>query len=845
MRRVAWLLSSASLAVSVLGVRAATAAPTLRVQVSQNGDLTWIGNTSAQECAATATAPAVGTIGACGTNTVDTAPDIFWRADDTTANANTGITAANARSTAVLAIPVGATITYARLYWGGQLATNTPDTTVTVDRRVAAATVFTTDITADTTYSVPKVGANNVFWYEGTADVTDLIKLNGIGPYRVSGINSVALANFDSEDPFVAWSLVVFYDLATDPQRNLALFDGLDFVNSANPATVTITGFKVPTTGFDAKLGVMAFEGDIVFAGDSLIFGGNTLSDAVNPATNFFNGSRSWLGSPVSVAGDLPQMDGLPASMSGFDLDMVDISPYVTPGQTSATIQATSSSDTYVLGAFATSISTLQPEFGTAVKSFVDLNGGSLVRGDTIEYTIVAPNTGNDTALGVVLTDTLPVGVTYVPGTLQISAGPNAGAKTDAIGDDQGEYNALTRTVTVRLGTGADSTLGGSVPVAGSSTVKFQVKIDPGAMGSVENQAHISARGLKGNPLTDYPSGNGVPGTPTTFPIEECDNNVDCPLAKPICNTLPLPHVCVQCLVDSNCGAADSGRVCDIPATTCIDGCRGFGGNSCPTGQLCTSTTILIGTCFVPPSDAGNSDGALSDGAGGSANGDGSVGTGGSNGTGGTNGAGGAAGDDGSVGSDGSGTGGNDGSVVSDGSGTGGGDGSIGSGGSTGDASIGDSALADGSPTEGSTGDGGTGDGSPGDGSLLDGSLVDGSSVDGALGDGPAGDGALADGGALDGAGRDGGDGSLADSSSGDSGKLDGSKDGSVGPDGEAIDDGSIEGGGCACTTPGTRSSLPSSGTLMLLALAAGAVTRRRSFWPTRLRRIGQRRRRG
>src|SRR5258708_10600958 len=112
MRRAAWLLSAASLAVSTLGVRVATAAPALRVQVSQNGDLTWIGNTSAQECAATARAPVVGTVGNCGAFTGDSAPDVFWRSDDPAAGqarARVQNTAAQARSTAVLTLPPGAT----------------------------------------------------------------------------------------------------------------------------------------------------------------------------------------------------------------------------------------------------------------------------------------------------------------------------------------------------------------------------------------------------------------------------------------------------------------------------------------------------------------------------------------------------------------------------------------------------------------------------------------------------------------------------------------------------------------------------------------------------------------
>ena len=125
----------------------------------------------------------------------------------------------------------------------------------------------------------------------------------------------------------------------------------------------------------------------------------------------------------MSVAGDLPQMDGLGASMSGFDLDVMDITAYVAPSQTSATIQATSSGDTYMIGAFATSISTYRPDYSTSTKTFVDLNGGGIFRNDILDYTITAPNTGNDTALNVVLTDPLPAGLVYVPGSLQVTAG--------------------------------------------------------------------------------------------------------------------------------------------------------------------------------------------------------------------------------------------------------------------------------------------------------------------------------------------------------------------------------------------------------------------------------------
>src|SRR5690606_15600576 len=136
------------------------------------------------------------------------------------------------------------------------------------------------------------------------------------------------------------------------------------------------------------------------------------LSDAANPLTNFFNSTRSNLGALVSVTGDLPQTTGGAGSLSSFDLDIVNITSRVTAGQTSADIQATSTGDEYYLGAFVTSISTCKPDFATSTKSVVDVNGGGLLPGDVLEYTIAVNNAGNDTSINTVLTDIIPVGTT-------------------------------------------------------------------------------------------------------------------------------------------------------------------------------------------------------------------------------------------------------------------------------------------------------------------------------------------------------------------------------------------------------------------------------------------------
>lgn len=608
----------------VLGVAGSSwAAPTLRVQVDQSGDFAIIGNTVAQDCGTGTPAPVVGTVGNCGSNLSDSAPDVFWRAADAgDANASTSITNVQSRSTAVLDLPAGAQVTHAYLYWAGESTGNTADTTATLDR----PGVFTQDLTA--AGSATAVDAGDTY-YQSVADVTAIVQANGSGPYRVSGIQIPNLVNRQDHVIMSAWTLVVFYRLDTDPPRNLALFDGLDLVDTAS-ATATLSGFLVPNAGFDAKLGVITYEGDGQLNGDELLFGtaplGNAdrLSDATNPVSNFFNSTRSWLGAPVSNVGDLPQLTGGSRSMGSYDVDVVDITSRLTSGQTAADIEATTSGDVYFLGAFITSISTYRPNFATSTKTVVDLDGGALLAGDELEYTINVVNTGNDTSVFTVLADPLPTGVSYVPGSLEVVSGPNAGAKTDAVDTDQGEYVGASRTVFVRLGNGADGTFGGSLAVGESSVVRFRVSVDASATGTIENQASISAEGAQGAPQENTPTdGNGgEPGSPpTTVEVDACAVNADCTdPARPLCATAPDPNACVQCLSGADCGGTTP--VCDGTGT-CIacssDGDCGGATPACqPSGAcgqcsatndvLCTGTTPVcdtaIGSCAACGSDA-------------------------------------------------------------------------------------------------------------------------------------------------------------------------------------------------------------------------------------------------
>jgi len=97
------------------------------------------------------------------------------------------------------------------------------------------------------------------------------------------------------------------------------------------------------------------------------------------------------------------------------------------------------------------------------------------------------------------------------------------------------------------------------------------------------------------------------------------------------------------CTTDSDCGATDSGVICDDD--TCDFGCRGMGGNGCPDGETCSSTTMELGTCDdMPMPMAGNGGSGGMGGPGGEDGGAGEAGAAGSAGDGGASGAAGASG---------------------------------------------------------------------------------------------------------------------------------------------------------------------------------------------------------
>ena len=340
--------------------------------------------------------------------------------------------------------------------------------------------------------------------YLSVTDVSGFVSQHGAGAFRVSGVGAHPLDdNFNIA--YAGWAMVVIFEQAGAAPRNITLFDGLERVVGSTVG-ISLTGFQVPNAGFDGKLAIVGLDGEANGAqlrfGNGRLTNANAISDALNPANRFFNGTRSYLGRAVTTVGDLPQTTGAANSLGGIDYDVVDVSTRLMAGQTSANAEvAAGSNDGIQSMIWVLAVSTFRPDLEDLQKSVRDINGGAFEEGDEVEYTIRVGNRGNDAAADVILSDVLPVGVEYVPSSLAITSSAANGILSDATGDDTGEYDGASRTVRVRLGMGATETVAGVMAPGTAATVRFRATVLAGTGGQiVHNQATVAARGAGGAP---------------------------------------------------------------------------------------------------------------------------------------------------------------------------------------------------------------------------------------------------------------------------------------------------------------------------------------------------------
>ena len=467
----------------------------IRYTTNTNGNLTQIGNT-------------VMVCTPCGTtNITSTMLNVDKDTDSSTLNS----------SSADLTIPSGSTVLWAGLYWGSRSASASIG-------QVLFKTPSSFGYSSVTASQLDTAVGGQTNEYGGFADVTNLVNAGGSGTYWVGNIQTTIPAV--NTGMWGGWSLIVAYANNNELLNNITVFDGYRIVNNATGVTMNVSGFLTPLSGpVVSRIGLIGWDGDdgsvvgAPYVGDQFQVNGISLYDNCNPSTNdFFNSTVCNLGVPNNARN--PNAATYPAGMTntmGVDVDLVQLASGIIPnGATSATLKFTTTGELF--GAHAAAfVTNLYVPIVTpnVVKTMTDLNGGDLVIGDTIRYTISLSNTGQDTATNVILSDNIPAYTTYVPNSLVIASGPNAGAKSDSSGNDQAEYYSSgnqntspgsacytgTACVVFRLGTGANGTTGGTLPFynppPAQTSLTFDVTVNNNIPTGwlITNSAFISLQG--------------------------------------------------------------------------------------------------------------------------------------------------------------------------------------------------------------------------------------------------------------------------------------------------------------------------------------------------------------
>jgi uncharacterized repeat protein (TIGR01451 family) len=433
-------------------------------QANEPGDILIVGNTS-MTCSTLATATGAVTCSAARAGTATVAADNNNNNHYmTNVVVDPGAPGLNS-SSAGLPIPPGAAVLWAGLYWG---ATSGLATRNQVSLKTPAAGYQA--LTAD--WSV--VNGTN---YHAGKTVTALVSSGGSGSYTVADMKTTLNSGYGG------WSLVVVYKLNSEKYRNLTVFDGYNSVASGGSLPITLSGFKTPPAGVvGARVGMVAYEGDLGSPGDNMKLGTTTISDSLNPSTNLFNSSITRLGTRIN--------DKNPdyVNQLGFDIDVISADGALPNNATSTVVTLASTGETFYPGVITTAIEIYVPNLAASLtKAVTDVNGGQLDPGDFLDYTISFSNTGLDIATKVFVIDPIPSGTTYVTGTLKILGGANAGAKSDTGSDDQAEFLTGPNRVVFRVGTLANGSTGGSLAPGESTTITFRVQVNPGTNGTVIN----------------------------------------------------------------------------------------------------------------------------------------------------------------------------------------------------------------------------------------------------------------------------------------------------------------------------------------------------------------------
>ncbi len=305
----------------------------------------------------------------------------------------------------------------------------------------------------DSGYREIVTGSNLIFYpngelediYVGYADVTAIVKSQGIGEYSVADL-AISDGNGGPVGYFGHWGMVVIYENSKMNWRDVTVFDGYSFLRAPSDRSETtgellIDGFRASPNGpVNLKLGVMAGEGDRGLSGDFLEIRNAAdtewvrLRHPLNTINNFFNSS---IYTPVTNnLGNLALTPRNPnfTNNTGIDIAMWDIPNdnnfIIQNNQTATKFRYGSTQDVYTIYTVAFSVDAYVPDIQglnqiTSINNQPVGSNPTVRPGEELTYTLEIRNLGTESISDTKIIIPMPYTATFVSVNSEVFYSPN------------------------------------------------------------------------------------------------------------------------------------------------------------------------------------------------------------------------------------------------------------------------------------------------------------------------------------------------------------------------------------------------------------------------------------
>ncbi|CAL9487463.1 DUF3344 domain-containing protein [Streptomyces sp. enrichment culture] len=249
-------------------------------------------------------------------------------------------------SRAELALPKDARVTYARLYWGGNLRVGEQKPPKDNGRvLIAEPGGAYKELLADSV--IGHRTANGADAFQATADVTKLVASSGPGMYTVAQIN-VAMGR-TAVGAWGGWTLVVAYAKKGAPLRHLALWDGFETLAEGRRSfRVPLGRTRVPVGG-SGRLGLVTYDGDRGITGDSLAFEPHPRRSV--PLTDSTDSGDAFDSTITEYGKERTRREPAHSNTLGYDSDVIDLTPALLHGASDTAVRLGAARDYLWLGA--------------------------------------------------------------------------------------------------------------------------------------------------------------------------------------------------------------------------------------------------------------------------------------------------------------------------------------------------------------------------------------------------------------------------------------------------------------------------------------------------------------